>query len=62
MTGVDDPYEVPTDADLMIDSSSVPVDTAVAAVIRHLTDEGWLHRPHRSGVGDEPAPFFVTNG
>lgn len=45
MTGVDDPYEVPNDADLVIDTSEMTVDDAVAAVINHLVIEGWLDRP-----------------
>jgi sulfate adenylyltransferase len=45
MTGIDDPYEVPTDADLVIDTSDLSIDDAVAAVIDHLVVEGWLDRP-----------------
>ena len=45
MTGVDDPYEVPTDADLVIDTSDLSIDDAVDAVIDHLVVEGWLDRP-----------------
>jgi sulfate adenylyltransferase len=45
MTGVDDPYEVPTDADLVIDTSSLSIDDAVDAVLDHLVVEGWLDRP-----------------
>ncbi|GAA1827039.1 bifunctional sulfate adenylyltransferase/adenylylsulfate kinase [Luedemannella flava] len=42
MTGVDDPYEVPTDADLVIDTSTIDVDDAVDVVLNHLAAEGWL--------------------
>jgi sulfate adenylyltransferase len=45
MTGIDDPYEVPSDADLIIDTSDLSVDDAVSAVIDHLVVEGWLDRP-----------------
>jgi sulfate adenylyltransferase len=45
MTGIDDPYEVPSDADLVIDTSDLSVDDAVGAVIDHLVVEGWLDRP-----------------
>jgi sulfate adenylyltransferase len=31
-TGIDDPYEAPTDADLVLDTSVVPVDEAVARI------------------------------
>ena len=44
MTGVDDPYEVPTDADLTIDTSTLSIDDAVGAVLDHLVVEGWLDR------------------
>jgi sulfate adenylyltransferase len=32
-TGVSDPYEVPTDADLVVDTSHVPVEEAVEQVL-----------------------------
>jgi sulfate adenylyltransferase len=45
MTGVDDPFEVPNDADLVIDTSDMAIDDAVDAVLDHLVVEGWLDRP-----------------
>jgi sulfate adenylyltransferase len=42
MTGIDDPYEEPTDADLVLDTSDMSVDEAVAQVLTHLTDNGWV--------------------
>ncbi|MFC3501262.1 adenylyl-sulfate kinase [Micromonospora krabiensis] len=42
MTGVDDPYEQPTDADLVIDTSNLSVDEAVQGVLHHLTETGWV--------------------
>jgi sulfate adenylyltransferase len=45
MTGLDDPYEVPADADLTVDTSNLTIDEAVAAVLDHLVVEGWLDRP-----------------
>jgi sulfate adenylyltransferase len=41
-TGVSDPYEEPTDADLVIDTSLLTEQEAVAAVLRLLTSGGWL--------------------
>ncbi len=41
-TGISDPYEVPDDADLVIDTSVVSRHDAVAAVLTHLTRRGWL--------------------
>jgi sulfate adenylyltransferase len=42
MTGVDDPYEVPTDAELVMDTSDMTVDEAVETVLSHLTETGWV--------------------
>jgi sulfate adenylyltransferase len=41
-TGVSDPYEEPADADLVIDTSLVTEQEAVAAVLRLLASGGWL--------------------
>jgi sulfate adenylyltransferase len=41
-TGVSDPYEEPADADLVIDTSVVSRQDAVAAVLELLTTGGWL--------------------
>lgn len=45
MTGVDDPYEAPTDADLTIDTSKGTVDEAVDLVLDHLVNGGWVGLP-----------------
>ena len=42
LTGVNDPYDVPDDADLTIDTSAVERPKAVHAVIEHLERGGWL--------------------
>ncbi|NJC70225.1 adenylyl-sulfate kinase [Planosporangium thailandense] len=42
MTGIDDPYEPPTDADLVIDTTGVKIGEAVAMVLRHLGAHGWI--------------------
>jgi sulfate adenylyltransferase len=41
-TGVNDPYEEPADAMLVIDTSAVGRDQATAAIMRMLTAGGWL--------------------
>ena len=41
-TGISDPYEEPTDADLAIDTSLLTEQEGVAAVLRMLTAGGWL--------------------
>ncbi|ASW53658.1 adenylyl-sulfate kinase [Plantactinospora sp. KBS50] len=42
MTGVDDPYEEPEDADLVLDTSAFTIEEAVQAVLAHLTETGWV--------------------
>ncbi len=42
MTGVDDPYEEPDDAELVIDTTDITVEEAVTKVLDYLTDHGWL--------------------
>jgi sulfate adenylyltransferase len=42
MTGIDDPYEEPTDADIVVDASRVSVDKCVSMVLERLADEGWI--------------------
>jgi sulfate adenylyltransferase len=44
-TGVSDPYEEPTDADLAIDTSVTPLADAVESVLGLLVKGGWLHEP-----------------
>ena len=45
MTGLDDPYELPTDAELTIDTSDLEIGQAVETVLDYLVVEGWLDRP-----------------
>ncbi|MEH0823346.1 MULTISPECIES: adenylyl-sulfate kinase [unclassified Micromonospora] len=42
MTGVDDPYEEPIDADIVVDTTDLSVDEAVLSVMNHLTETGWV--------------------
>jgi sulfate adenylyltransferase len=41
-TGISDPYEVPEDADLVIDTTELSVEKAAGIVIDHLRAEGYL--------------------
>ena len=41
-TGVSDPYETPTDADLAVDTSVLDPDDATRLVVDHLVRGGWL--------------------
>ena len=68
-TGVSDPYEEPRDADLVLDTSVMTRQQAVAAVLKLLTAGGWLARtaedpaepgaaaPHASGSMLRLGPF-----
>ncbi|MEV6343487.1 adenylyl-sulfate kinase [Actinoplanes sp. NPDC051851] len=42
MTGIDDPYEEPLDAELAIDTSTVSLPEAVELVLNHLVENGWI--------------------
>jgi sulfate adenylyltransferase len=42
MTGIDDPYETPGDAELVIDTSQLQVTEAITTVLRHLGANGWI--------------------
>ncbi len=44
MTGIDDPYEPPANADLEIDTSRVPLDEGVRGVLAYLADQGWIEQ------------------
>jgi sulfate adenylyltransferase len=43
MTGVDDPYEAPLDAQLVIDTSAEAPEDAVGRVLVYLSDQGWIN-------------------
>ncbi|MPZ88428.1 MAG: bifunctional sulfate adenylyltransferase/adenylylsulfate kinase [Nitriliruptorales bacterium] len=49
-TGVSDPYEPPTDAEVVLDSGSLPVEEAVDTIIAHLQTAGYL-APATAGAG-----------
>jgi sulfate adenylyltransferase len=41
-TGISDPYETPTDAEITIDTTAVPAEAAADAILEYLTREGYL--------------------
>jgi sulfate adenylyltransferase len=41
-TGVSDPYEVPSDADLRLDATDTPADVGARLVVELLAARGWL--------------------
>ena len=57
-TGISSPYEVPTDADLVIDTSEQSVDDALGTLTAFLVDRGWLPKP----IHDKVGPAHVTDG
>jgi sulfate adenylyltransferase len=48
-TGISDPYEVPTDADVVIDTAELSAEEAAQEIILHLEQQGFI------GVNGEPA-------
>ncbi len=43
-TGIDDPYEIPEDAEIDIDTTSIEPDEAAERILEHLRKEGYLSR------------------
>lgn len=41
-TGVDDPYQEPDDADLVLDTTDLSVDDSVGRVLSYLEEHGWV--------------------
>ena len=44
-TGISDPYEVPTDAELTVDTTDIDVDEAVSRIVAALEASGHLTPP-----------------
>jgi sulfate adenylyltransferase len=44
-TGISDPYEEPDDADVVVDTTSMPRERALQVVVDHLVQQGWLPGP-----------------
>ena len=42
MTGIDDPYEAPADAELRLDTTSMSVPEAIDVVLAYLVENGWV--------------------
>src|SRR5207302_10971633 len=49
-TGVSDPYEEPTDADITINTAELAPDEAAQEIILHLESEGFIGNPSNSRV------------
>jgi len=50
-TGISDPYEIPTDAELTIDTAAIEPDPAAELILRYLEREGFLEPVALGGVG-----------
>jgi len=61
-TGVDDPYEEPRDADLVLDTSVMTRQEAVDAVLKLLVTEGWLAAPDEAAETSGTAAARVLEG
>lgn len=44
LTGVDDPYEPPLDAEISIDTSKLTIEQSVDQIVRYLQNEGYLKK------------------
>jgi sulfate adenylyltransferase len=42
LTGIDDPYEEPTDAELTLDTTDLTVAEAIEVVLAYLVESGWV--------------------
>ncbi|GAA0533650.1 bifunctional sulfate adenylyltransferase/adenylylsulfate kinase [Paractinoplanes ferrugineus] len=42
MTGIDDPYETPADAELTVDTTTMTVSEAIGVVLADLVENGWV--------------------
>jgi sulfate adenylyltransferase len=42
MTGIDDPYEDPANAELTIDTTDLSVPEAIEVVLSYLVENGWV--------------------
>ena len=48
-TGIDDPYEPPLDADLVLSTTDITPEDNARRVIAHLVDQGFLRPEHPEG-------------
>lgn len=48
LTGVDDPYELPQDAEIIIDTSVLSIEDSVTKIIAFLSEAGYLKLTHES--------------
>jgi len=48
-TGISDPYDEPTDADVTLDTTELSVDQALGRLVEHMQGHGWLPSSAREG-------------
>ncbi len=44
-TGIDDPYEVPENPDVCVDTTQITADQAAQQILLHLEKEGYIEKP-----------------
>ena len=49
-TGISDPYEIPTDAEIVIDTTKITTEEAAEKVFAHLEREAFVLRGQRSAA------------
>jgi sulfate adenylyltransferase len=55
-TGIDDPYEAPTDAEVVVDLTDKSPEEAAEQILRYLVQEGYVRRTGGQGRGNAPQP------
>jgi sulfate adenylyltransferase len=53
-TGIDDPYEAPENAEVVIDTSELSAERAAQGVVDFLRREGYLEWAHTAEQSEEP--------
>jgi sulfate adenylyltransferase len=53
-TGIDDPYEAPENAEVVIDTSELSAERAAQGVVDFLRREGYLEWAHAAEQSEEP--------
>jgi hypothetical protein len=60
-TGISDPYEPPTDAELVIDTTSVRVDVVVDQILEYLDAAVWSLASPVATEADRPNDFYSND-
>jgi len=58
-TGIDDPYELPENPEIMIDTSQLTIEESVMKIVDYLLEAGYLKMANLDPIGDAKAKAFV---